>query len=98
LLSRILREKGSPNFPQQYAARFAAQKKNRRILAAFLKRFSPGEFLGQRWKSFFPSFLLAHCGGGQDKPGLPWPLSEAPRLSFFLVPSFSLPEFSIPAF
>jgi hypothetical protein len=27
--------------------------------------------------------LLAHCGGGQDKPGLPWPLSEAPRLTFF---------------
>jgi|SRR5712664_2733744 len=33
--------------------------------------------------NFLSSFLLAHCGGGQDKPGLPWPLSEAPRLSFF---------------
>jgi hypothetical protein len=45
-------------------------------------------------KSFlsFLSFLLAHCGGGQDKPGLPWPLSEAPRLSFF--PWFPLPVFS----
>jgi len=33
------------------------------------------------WNRFL-SFLLAHCGGGQDKAGVPWPLSEAPRHLF----------------
>src|SRR6266478_9048737 len=30
----------------------------------------------------FPSFLLAHCGGGQDKPGFLGPSAETPALIF----------------
>ncbi len=32
----------------------------------------------------FPSFLLAHCGGGQDKPGFLGPSAETPALIFSL--------------
>jgi len=51
--------------------------------------------------NFLSSFLLAHCGGGQDKPGLPWPLSEAPGSVFLfglLFSVFFLPEFSTRVF
>src|ERR1700736_4862609 len=30
------------------------------------------------------SFLLAHCGGGQDKPGLLGPSAKTPRFYFFV--------------
>src|SRR5260370_5339573 len=35
------------------------------------------------------SSLLAHCGGGQDNAGLPWPLSEAAPALFFSLTSLS---------
>src|SRR4029077_14461458 len=34
-----------------------------------------------------PGFLLAHCGGGQDKPGFLGPSAETPAL-FFLTTNF----------
>jgi hypothetical protein len=33
--------------------------------------------------NFFSSFLLAHCGGGQDKPGLLGPSAKRPGSVFF---------------
>jgi len=65
------------NTPRNLAALRKTQKVSRGFETVFLD-----EFLASRQKVSL-SFLLAHCGGGQDKPGLPWPLSEAPRLSFF---------------
>jgi hypothetical protein len=59
-----------------------------------------------RTKKFFTSFLLAHCGGGQDKPGSLGPSAECPgcffsRLHFhtrFLLRGFSHLEFRVSQF
>jgi hypothetical protein len=39
-------------------------------------------FLIPRQEAFLSSFLLAHCGGGQDKPGCLGPSAKLPRRFF----------------
>jgi hypothetical protein len=39
--------------------------------------------------NFFTSFLLAHCGGGQDKPGYLGPSAERPGCFFLSAEFFS---------
>jgi hypothetical protein len=39
-------------------------------------------FLILRQEAFLTSFLLAHCGGGQDKPGCLGPSAKLPRHFF----------------
>jgi len=84
-----------PRFPRNAPLNFAAKESAEFVAALrFLQRFR-----GILKSLFLTSFLLAHCGGGQDKPGLPWPLSEAPRLSlFFPAFCFSFLKFSAFAF
>jgi hypothetical protein len=41
-------------------------------------------FLSVWQEVFLTSFLLAHCGGGQDKPGCLGPSAKLPRHFFLL--------------
>ena len=47
-------------------------------------------------QEFLTSFLLAHCGGGQDKPGSLGPSAERPGCFFSFLPSLFSPRFSRP--
>jgi hypothetical protein len=41
-------------------------------------------FLASQQEEFLTTFLLAHCGGGQDKPGCLGPSAKLPRHCFFV--------------
>src|SRR5260370_2108066 len=66
--------KGSRNF---LTHRDSKVRKRREIRRPKLQRFS-----GLQCKEFLISFLLAHCGGGQDQPGCLGPSAKRPGSVF----------------
>ncbi len=92
----------SPPAPRFTTAHFLRRQKIRRLNSQRFHAPAATRLLEElpalAGEAFLTSFLLAHCGGGQDKPGCLGPSAKLPRHFFLQHPVAKDHKVSVPGF